>query len=178
MNTQEKISDEIMNNFEFRTIKQEEAKEAAKTERICFPPHEACTEERMTERIKAASDLFMVAIDRNTGKIAGFLNGIATDEYWFKDEFFTDIKNHDPDGNYIMIMGLDVVPEYRMKGLGRALIYNYCEREKARGRKKLVLTCLEDKVKMYSKFGFSKREKCASKWGGEEWYEMDISLNN
>ena len=31
----------------------------------------------MKERIRTASDLFMVAIDRKNGKMAGFLNGIA-----------------------------------------------------------------------------------------------------
>ena len=48
----------------------------------------------MKERIKTASDLFMVAIDRKNGKMAGFLNGIATEEYDFKDIFFTDANTH------------------------------------------------------------------------------------
>jgi len=46
--------------FEFRTIKQE-ADEAAEIERICFPPQEACTPQRMRARIGVAADLFLVA---------------------------------------------------------------------------------------------------------------------
>lgn len=41
----------------------------------------------MRERILAASELFLVGVDRTSGRIAGFLNGIATDDYSFKDEF-------------------------------------------------------------------------------------------
>ena len=167
----------IYEQFEFREIKQEEADEAAEIEQACFPANEACSPEHMKDRIKAASDCFLVAIDRENGKIAGFLNGIATDEYQFRDEFFTDAKLHDPDGRNIMLLGLDVLPEYRKQGLGRELVYNYCRKEQARGRKCLVLTCLKNKVKMYTKLGFQDRGESASKWGGEKWHEMDIFLN-
>ena len=168
----------IYERFDFRPIKPEEAELAAEIEQICFPPNEACTPERIKERIGVASDLFLVAIDReNDGKIAGFLNGIATDEYTFRDEFFTDAGLHKEDGQNIMILGLDVLPEYRMQGLGRELVYNYCRREQARGRKRLVLTCLQNKVEMYTKFGFIDRGEADSTWGGEKWHEMDISLN-
>ena len=169
----------LYERFDFRTVKPEEAEAVAEIEQICFPPNEACTPERIKERIGVASDLFLVAIDReNDGKIAGFLNGIATDEYAFRDEFFTDAGLHKDDGKNIMILGLDVLPEYRKQGLGRELVYNYCRREQARGRKRLVLTCLQNKVKMYTKFGFIDRGAANSTWGGEKWHEMDISLNN
>ena len=131
----------------------------------------------MKERIKVAADNFFVAIDRETGKMAGFLNGIATDEDDFRDDFFTDATLHNPDGKNIMLLGLDVLPEYRKHGLAREIVYNYCRREQARGRKRLVLTCLQNKVKMYTKFGFMDRGESASEWGGEKWHEMDIILN-
>ena len=168
---------EIYERFEFRTIKQEEAEEAAEIERLCFPPNEACSKEHMIDRIKAASDLFLIAIDRATGKMAGFLNGIATDEYSFKDEFFTDAGTHKPDGRYVMLLGLDVLPEYRKQGLAKELVYYYCRREQARNRNRLVLTCLANKVKMYTKLGFRDLGESASVWGGEKWHEMDIILH-
>ena len=167
----------IYEQFEFRSIKQEEADEAAEVEQICFPPNEACSPAHMKERIKIAADNFLIAIDKKTGKMAGFLNGIATDEYVFRDEFFTDAGLHNPEGENIMLLGLDILPEYRKQGLGRELVYNYCRREQALGRKRLVLTCLKNKVKMYTKFGFMDRGESASEWGGEKWHEMDIILN-
>ena len=172
-NEQEKIYE----RFEFRPIRQEEADEAAEIEQICFPPYEACTPERMKNRIKVAADLFLVAVDRQTGKIAGFLNGVATDENDFRDEFFTDPGLHNPEGKNIMLMGLDVLPEYRNQGLAREIIYSYCRREQARGRKRLVLTCLDNKVEMYKKIGLKDLGASASVWAGEEWHDMDIILN-
>ncbi len=169
--------DEIYEKFEFRSIRPEEAKEAAEIERICFPPNEACSEKHMTERISVAPDLFYVAIEKENGKMAGFLNGIATDEMVFRDEFFTDASLHNPKGRNIMLLGLDVLPEFRKKGLAREIVWNYCRREEEKERKRLVLTCNEKKVKMYRKFGFRDLGESASEWGGEKWHEMDIFLN-
>lgn len=48
--------------------------------------------------------------------------------------------------------------------------------EKEKGRKTLILTCLDEKVKMYEKLGFSDKGMADSTWGGEEWHEMTYSL--
>jgi predicted acetyltransferase len=76
-----------------------------------------------------------------------------------------------------MLLGLDVLPEYRKQGLARELVWNYCRREEEQGRKRLVLTCNASKVKMYRKFGFRDLGESASEWGGEKWHEMDIFLS-
>ena len=76
-----------------------------------------------------------------------------------------------------MLLGLDVLPQYRKQGLARALVYNYCRKEQEKGRRMLVLTCHENKVKMYRKLGFRDLGESGSKWGGEKWHEMDIFLN-
>lgn len=130
-------------NFEFRNIKQEEADQAVKIEEICFPPEEACSEKMMRERVKYASELFLVAVDREMGKIAGFLNGLSTDEEVFRDDFFTGTSLYIPDGRNVMLLGLDVLPEYRRQGLASEIMRRYIEAEKVKGREKLILTCLE-----------------------------------
>ena len=169
-------ADRLHECFLFRYIRDGEAGEAAEIERICFPPNEACTRKRMEERAAAAPDLFLVAIDRRTGKMAGFLNGIATDEEALRDEFFTDAGNHCPYGKNVMLLSLTVLPEYRRQGLGRELVRVYAGREKTRGRAQLVLTCLDEKVEMYRKFGFRDQGESASVWGGEKWHEMSLPL--
>ena len=163
---------DILERFAFRNIKQEETEQAVEIEQICFPPNEACSEKNMKDRIAAVPELFLVAIDKETGKLAGFLNGIATNEYAFRDEFFTDAGLHDPEGKNIMLLGLDVLPEYRRQGLGRELVYQYLRREREKNRRMVFLTCLKSKVKMYKKFGFMDRGIADSTWGGEEWYEI------
>ena len=126
--------EELQERFEFRNVKAEEADQAIEIENICFPPNEACSPKSMTERVSRAQETFLVAVDKETGKIAGFLNGIATDEEVFRDEFFTDITLHNRKGKNIMLLGLDVLPEYRSQGLARELVRRYLEREWGRGR--------------------------------------------
>lgn len=95
------------------------------------------------------------------------LHGIATDEYGFRDEFFTDAALHRHDGKNIMLPGLDVLPEYCRKGLGR---------EQENGRNEVFLTCLQEKVQMYKKFGFVEQGIANSTRGGGERHEMSWTL--
>lgn len=165
-----------MKRFEFRNIRQDEVEQAIAIEQICFPPNEACSSRAMKERIAAAPELFLVAVDKDTGKIAGFLNGLSTKESKFRDEFFTDVSLYDPEGKNIMLLGLDVLPEYRKQGLAREIVYQYRGREHEKGRNMLYLTCLANKVEMYKKFGFEDRGIADSTWGGEEWHEMTCRI--
>lgn len=166
----------ISERFELRCIRPEEAEAAAVIEQICFPPNEACSRDMMLRRIASAPEMFLVAIERTSGKMAGFLNGLATKETVFRDEFFSDISLYDPEGDTVMILGLDVLPEYRMQGLARAIMKEYQLRQKLAGRKRLLLTCLDDRVPMYVKFGFTDLGMSGSVWGGESWHEMRCDL--
>jgi len=172
-----KSNSSITERFEFRDIHQEEADQAVAIEQICFPPHEACSEKHMKARIAKVPELFLVAIDKETGKIAGFLNGLATKETAFRDEFFIDENLHDVQGSHVMLLGLDVLPEYRGQGLATEIVYQYICREAQNGRKVLVLTCLESKVEMYKKMGFQDNGLANSTWGGEAWHEMSYEIS-
>ncbi len=165
-----------IDKFIFRNIQSNETDQAVVIEQICFPPNEACSEEHKRERIGMAPEQFLVAVDQETGRIAGFLNGLATDEMVFRDEFFTDAKLHHSDGANIMLLGLDVLPEYRRQGLATELVRRYVEREKANQRRALILTCLQSKVAMYEKMGFHDDGIANSTWGGEEWHEMSYII--
>lgn len=167
---------EISERFLFRNILQEEADQAVEIEQICFPPNEACSEVMMKERIAKAPELFLAAVDKESGKLAGFLNGLATNEDTFRDEFFTDADLYDPDGRNVMILGLDVLPAYRGQGLAREIMSLYLGREREKNRKRVLLTCLDSKVEMYKKMGFQDLGLSASTWGGEQWHEMCYTL--
>ena len=165
-----------MERFEFRSIRRDEAEQAIAIEQECFPPHEVCSPKDMRERIAVAPDLFLVAIDRTTGNIAGFLNGISTSEDSFRDEFFTDIRLYEPEGKNVMLLGLDVLTKYRGQGLAREIVHQYRIREQENGRSMLILTCLQEKVEMYLKFGFIDRGIANSTWGNEKWHEMALEM--
>ena len=162
--------------FEIRLIRPEEAAEAAEAERICFPPNEAGTREIVEERAVLAGEQFLVAADRKSGKIAGYLNGLVTDETSLRDAFFRQTGLHDPEGANVMILSLGVLPQYRGQGLASALMEKYAQQERERGRRMLVLTCLEEKVGMYEKMGFKDQGMSQSSWGGESWHEMTCML--
>ena len=159
-------------DFEFRNVRPDEAEKTNAIEQACFPPNEACPENCMYDRTRYASDMFLVAVDKKTGEIAGFLNGIATNESTFRDEFFLDISLYDPKGTNVMLCGLDVLPEYRRRGLASAIVAAYIERERANGRTSLILTCLDFRIPMYQEMGFEDKGISGSSWGGEEWHDM------
>lgn len=171
------LEDNLSEKFEFRSIRPGEEAEAAQVEQICFPPNEACTAEKIKERVAKAPELFLVAVDKKNGRIAGFLNGLSTNEETFRDEFFTDAELYEPAGQSVMLLGLDVLPEYRRQGLAKELVFQYLRREKERGRKQLVLTCLDAKVEMYKKMGFEDKGMADSTWGGEAWHEMTYRIS-
>ena len=162
--------------YEFRDIRRDEIEQAVRIEAICFPPNEACSAKSMRERVANAPETFMVAVDKETGKVAGFLNGVATDEAVFRDEFFTDSTLHNPEGKNVMLLGLDVLPEYRHQGLAREIMTQYVEREQKRGRECLYLTCLDNKVEMYKKMDYTDNGISGSAWGGEEWHDMSRKI--
>ena len=168
----------IKERFEFRNIRGDEGDQAALIEQICFPPNEACSEKHMKERGEQAPELFLVAVDKETGKIAGFLNGISTNEEVFRDEFFTDITLYDPNGKNVMLLGLDVLPEYQRQGLGREIMRQYLARERENNRNTVILTCLDGKVQMYKKMGYRDEGISGSSWGGEEWHDMSYDLHS
>ena len=151
----------LKSGYELRTVRSDEADQAAHIEEACFPHNEACSAEQIKKRVATASELFLVAVDMSTGKLAGFLNGLATDEESFRDEFFKDAGMNDPKGKNIMLLGLDV----------------YVEKERKNGRKKLILTCLDHLVEMYKKMGYTDLGEANSTWGGEKWHEMIYILN-
>ena len=119
---------------------------------------------------------FTILAESQEGKLAGFLNGISTDENIFRDEFFLDADLYNPNGENVMLLGLDVLPDHRNQGLAREIVKQYAEREKVKNRKRLILTCLQSKVDMYIKFGFVDRGISQSSWGGEEWHEMTLEI--
>lgn len=170
------LNQDIYERFEFRNIRSEEAEQAAEIETICFPPNEACSREMMVTRIAKAPELFLVAIDKRTGKIAGFINGLSTNESLFRDEFFTDADLYEPNGKNVMLLGVDVLPAYRRQGLAREMMFQYLRRERGKGRKKILLTCLPSKIKMYEKMGFYDEGVADSSWGGEQWHEMSCGI--
>lgn len=183
--------------FHTRTAKPSDGPEVAAIERICFPPNEACKDENMKERTKKAAGYFLVAeapqaypargiSDKGFGSgedralirnIAGMINGIATDEDRFRDEFFTDLTLHHDGASRVMICGVEVLPEYRGMGLAGVMMQIYKDLCSRQGAEKLYLTNHDRLTPFYEELGFRSLGTSASVWGGTPWNEMVCDIN-
>lgn len=162
--------------YRFRMVRPNEAETAEAIETICFPPNEACILPIMKQRVQMAPECFVVMEEKSTGKAIGYINAITTDESKLRDEFFTDIRLHDPKGQYVMILSVAVLPEYRGQGLATEMMAEFLKRQRKNGKKGAVLTCLESKVNLYRRMGFVDQGISDSSWGGESWHEMTCEL--
>lgn len=172
----------LIKKFHIRKIEAKDADAAVAIEQTCFPPNEACSEKMMRERVEKAADSFMIAevsgnvlaVDHLT--VVGFINGIATNDEKFRDDFFTDASLHNPAGKNVMLCGVDVLPAYRNQGLASLMMQAYKADAKKQGRENLLLTNLEEKVPFYKRMGYVDLGQADSTWGGEVWHEMKLVL--
>lgn len=162
----------LSERFTFRPIRTDEVDQAVQMEQICFPPNEAWPEELMRERILTIPDMTFVAEEKTTGRIVGMMNGLLSDEDHFSDDFLTDVSSHRPGGHHLMITGVQVLPNYRKKGIAKEMMACYLKRAKEKGQTKAFLTCLEEKIPMYQKMGFQDNGISSSTWAEEQWHEM------
>ena len=77
----------LSEKYEFRSIHREEAEQAAEIEQNLFPPAEAISRADVIDRVEKIPELFLVAVDRKNGKLAGYLTGFTTSEEAFQDNF-------------------------------------------------------------------------------------------
>ena len=141
-------------------------------ESTCFPPAEAAPREAFKERLDHYAGQFLIAFDGDTP--IGFIDGFVTDDEVLTDEMFSDASLHNPNGAWQMIFGLNTMPEYRNRGVGGQLIEAFIELAREEKRKGVILTCKEEKIHYYAKFGFVNEGKSESDHGGAKWYQMRI----
>jgi len=147
-----------------------DAAAAARVEAACFPPAEACSAEEFARRIQTFPESFFFA--KENGVIIGMINGCVTDKPALPDELYHDSRLHRPDGDYQTVFGLDVLPEYRRKGVAAALLHHLIRRAEEAGRKGVILTCKDPLRPYYEKFGFVWQGVSASTHGGAVWNDM------
>ena len=164
-----------MRKFEIMRAEKTDVDELAAVEAICFPVAEAATRESFAARLDAFGEWFFVAKDED-GKIIGLINGMATDEESIADEMFEDASLHKPNGRVQTVFGLDVLPQWRHRGVAGALMDAFVEAAKQAGREKVTLTCKKRLIGMYEHFGFRLIGQARSEHGGAQWFDMDLDL--
>lgn len=143
-------------------------------ENVCFPPNEAASRESLLKRLHIFPQHFwLLEID---GQLAGFANGMVTDNETLVDEMFVHADLHDENGKWQSVFGLAVSPEFRKNGLAGQLINHVIEKAKEQNRAGVTLTCKEHLVHYYKRFGFTDLGISQSTHGGEVWHDMTIRV--
>ncbi len=163
-----------MNKIKIRNVLLEDLECVTQIEATCFPAAEAAPRNVFKERISVFPEGFFVAELNN--EIIGFINGGVTNETHIEDEFFITMDLHIPNGENIVIFGLDVHPKYQRKGYAKELMKHFIEAAKKDGRKKILLTCKEHLIKYYEQFGYVNEGVSESTHGGTKWYDMYLEL--
>ena len=146
--------------------------EIAGLEKICFPEAEAASEETISERVHAYPDNFTLVV--YNGEIIGVVDGPVTREKDLTDEMYSDTSFHHDDGTWQMIFGVETHPHHRRKGVAELALHSFLEYARLIGCKGAVLTCKEELVHYYAKFGFINEGVSVSTHGGAVWYQMRL----
>lgn len=152
----------------------EDLEAITKLEAMCFPKAEAATKESFEKRLKYFANHFWL-LEEN-GKLISCINGLVTDVKMLRDEMYEDASIHTESGAWQMIFGVMTAPEYQGKRLASKLMERVIIDCKAQGRKGIVLTCKNELIKFYEKFGYINEGKSLSKHGGVTWNEMRLSF--
>lgn len=158
-----------------RTATMADLNQLAEVEAICFPPSEAASKDSIAERLKIFPKHFWIL--EKDGKIISFINGMVTDEVTIRDEMFADASLHNENAKWQAIFGVNTTPAFRRKGYAAMLMEHVIQEAKKQGRKGLILTCKEEKIHYYAKFGYKNLGLSRSVHGGAVWYDMILRLN-
>lgn len=162
-------------DYRIRKVTPEDLDQVAGVEAQCFPAAEAAGKEVISQRIRAFPDSFFVACLPD-GRVIGFINGCVSEEQTIRDEMFQSVKAHNPHGAFQSVFGLDVLKPWRFKGVAAALMKRLIEEAEKKGRKGVILTCKEELIPYYEKFGFHNHGISASVHGGAVWYDMVLEF--
>ena len=152
-----------MDGITIRTAVPADLDAVVQVEAACFPAAEAADRKSLKERLDVFPQSFLVAEDGN--RIIGF-----------GDEMFEDTSLHEPQGAYQSIFGLDVIEEYRHRGVASRLMKAMIERARSQGRRGLILTCKDRLIGYYETFGYVNVGISKSVHGGAVWYDMILEF--
>ena len=165
---------ERTDTMQIRTATMTDLAAVARLEAICFPAAEAASEESFAQRLDVYPNHFWVLMDGDT--LVSFVNGLVTDEPDLRDEMYDNAALHDEKGAWQMIFGVDTHPDCRRQGWANRLLEHVIATAQAQGRKGLVLTCKEQLVHYYAKFGFVSEGISQSTHGDVIWYQMRLTF--
>ena len=141
----------------------------------CFPPAEMVPAEEYANRLRIYPHHFWV-MELDNGRLAGFLNGMVTDEPTIRDEMFLNADLHREHGAWQAIFGLAVLPQYQKHGYASRLMEHTIASARAQGRRGCILTCKQALIPYYKRFGYQDLGVSQSAYGGVIWHDMTLTF--
>lgn len=160
--------------WNFRIAQLSDLDRVTEIEYICFPAEQAATRAAFEQRIKTFPSHFILL--EHEGTPIGFVNGAVLDARYIEDEMYERTDSHNERGAYQSVYGLDVLPEYRGRGLAHKLMAQLIDQAKKEGRRGVTLTCLEEKIGFYETMGFKNEGVSDSSHGGVVWNNMILEF--
>lgn len=160
--------------WNFRTAQLSDLDRVTEIEYICFPAEQAATRAAFEQRIKTFPSHFILL--EHEGTPIGFVNGAVLDARYIEDEMYARTDSHNERGAYQSVYGLDVLPEYRGRGLAHKLMAQLIDQAKKEGRRGVTLTCLDEKIGFYETMGFKNKGVSDSSHGGVVWNNMILEF--
>lgn len=160
--------------WNFRTAQLSDLDRVTEIEYICFPAEQAATRAAFEQRIKTFPSHFILL--EHEGTPIGFVNGAVLDARYIEDEMYERTDSHNEQGAYQSVYGLDVLPEYRGRGLAHKLMTQLIDQAKKEGRRGVTLTCLDEKIGFYETMGFKNEGVSDSSHGGVVWNNMILEF--
>ncbi|ULG71907.1 GNAT family N-acetyltransferase [Macrococcus brunensis] len=160
--------------YKFRNVKTEDLDRITELEGRAFIPEVADTKEAFRERIEKISDTFIVAEDNN--EVVGFINGPIIKQPYITDDLFKKVPDT-TNGEFLSVLGLVVAETHQGQGLAGLLLDRFTKRAEKLKTKSITLTCIENLVPFYERYGFESHGPSRSQHGGEQWLNMVKSLD-
>ena len=143
-------------------------------ENSCFHVSEAADRKAFELRLRNYPECFrLLEID---GKVISMINGMTTNENDLCDEMYSGTDMYAAHGKWLMLFGVATAPAYQKRGFASRLMERVIEDTKKQERRGIVLTCKEELLTFYSRFGFVSEGISDSEHGGAEWYQMRLTL--
>ena len=143
-------------------------------EKSCFPVSEAADRKAFELRLRNYPECFWIL--EMDELIISMINGMATNAKDLCDEMYSGTDMYAVAGKWLMLFGVETAPAYRKRGFASKLMECVIEDTKKQGRRGIVLTCKEELIPFYIRFGFVSEGVSSSEHGGAKWYQMRLML--
>lgn len=102
-------------------------------------------------------------------EILAFINSPVTDHSRIQDVM---PRIHNENGKWQAILGVNTSLKYQNHDYASKLMYQLIEDARKQNRKGCILTCKEELIHYYEKFGFMNLGLSQSTLANETWYDM------